>query len=157
MVFDDDTEAAHPFGLQPAELAQAHDPMPPTPKAPARGLSPEFDRSILFPHLLMELVEKGEQSLIRDGARTGGAVSPGVVAAPTDGQGRTEPRYPMVRFLSPDKCISHVDSLAKYAAAFFKMSRSSVTRASRRTSLKPYWSSIYVASTITGKMEVPPG
>jgi hypothetical protein len=58
MVFHADAEASHPFGYQPAELAQARHPMPPTPQPPVRGLAPEFDRAILVPHLVMDLLEE---------------------------------------------------------------------------------------------------
>jgi hypothetical protein len=36
----------------------------------------------------------------------------------------------MVFFMGADEGVPHRDSLAKYAAAFFRMSRSSVTRLS---------------------------
>src|SRR5687768_870020 len=132
MVFDDDTEAPHSFRFQPPKLAQPRHPMPPTPNASARRLTPEFDRPILFPHLLMDLAEQMEHALIFDGACTARAISPGIVAAATDGQGVTEPRHSIGSLLSSDKRVSHVDSLAKYPAAFFKMSRSSMTRANSR-------------------------
>ena len=73
-------------------------------------------------------------ALVLRGPHTGWTIPPRIVAAPTDGKRAAEARHRMVRLLSPDKRVSHVDSLAKYAAAFFKMSRSSVTRANSRFS-----------------------
>lgn len=99
---------------------------------PFISFAPEFDRAILLPHLAMELAQDQKELLIRRDARTRWAILPGIVAAATHMQGPTEARHPMVRLLSLDERVPHVDSLAKYAAAFFKMSRSSVTRASSR-------------------------
>src|SRR5262245_14725163 len=134
MMLHDDTEAAHPFSLQPTELAQARHPMPATANAAGRGLSPEFDRTILFPHLLMNLTEQGEEPTIGDYSRTHRAIPPGIVAAAANPQCRTEGCHAMGRCVSPDECVFQGDSLAKYAAAFFKNSRSSVTRANSRRS-----------------------
>src|SRR5437016_903329 len=115
-----------------------------TTNAPVPGLPPEFDGPILLSHLLVNLTEKREQLLILGGPHTYGAIPPDVVAATTHGEGRTQATDAMGPFLSPDEHVSHVDSLAKHAAAFFKMSRSSVTRANSRLS-RARWRRVQLA------------
>ena len=53
---------------------------------------------------------------------------PSVVAAGMDGHHMTEPADRVLGFMGQDEGVPYRDSLAKYAAAFFRMSRSSVTR-----------------------------
>ena len=131
-MLDKDPEPPHPFRLELAELPQPNNPMPPTLNAAAPSFSPEFDRTIFFPRLLMELAQQGEQPLILNRPLTRWSISPGIIATATDIESRAETRDSMRGCVSPDKRVFHVDSLAKYVAAFFKMSRSSVTRANSR-------------------------
>ena len=49
---------------------------------------------------------------------------------------RAHPAHAMGTFVTLDKRVPYPDSLAKYAAAFFKMSRSSLTRLSSALSLR---------------------
>ena len=44
---------------------------------------------------------------------------PLTIATATDPQDRTDPDHQMMRLLSPDKRVLHLDSCAKYFAAFF--------------------------------------
>jgi hypothetical protein len=70
--------------------------------------------------------------LIGGRASAQGPLPPRIVAHATHGKGCTQARDPMRPLLRSDKAIAHGDSRAEYAAAFSKMSRSSVTRASSR-------------------------
>ncbi len=84
------------------------------------------------------VLDQSKQALIFLGALTVGRAQPGVIARPVDPQypaHRTHPEFPTVGLHEGVLCPY---PLAKYAAAFFRMSRSSVTRRnsafSRRTS-----------------------
>src|SRR5687767_15419353 len=59
---------------------------------------------------------------------------PVVVPAATDLEDLTHPRDTKLFAVSSDKGVLHLSSLAKYAAAFFKMSRSSLTCSNSRLS-----------------------
>ena len=86
-----------------------------------------------------------EQLPVRANSRPFGACPPRVVAARMDCHHGTQATYAMLLFLRPDKRVLHPDALAKYAAAFFRMSRSSVTRfcsAFRRRISAPYSSAL---------------
>src|SRR5213594_1978826 len=113
---------------------QPRDAMPPTREADLLQRVPQLDRPILFPCLPMQAAQHRQQPLIGFGTGTHRPVPPGVVAAAAHGEGRAESCHPMRARMLLDKAVSHPDSLAKYAAAFFKISRSSVTRASSRFS-----------------------
>ena len=73
-----------------------------------------------------------EHAGIGAGPRTGWAASPGIVAASTHAQRPAQRCEPTLCLMRVDKAIPHVDSVAKYMAAFFKMSRSSRSRAFSR-------------------------
>lgn len=59
-----------------------------------------------------------------------GGLEPGIEAADLDAQAATHRPDREQRTMLGDERVSHFASLAKYAVAFFRMSRSSVTRAS---------------------------
>ena len=85
-------------------------------------------------HLPVNLTENRKQLLILGYTHTQEAIRPGIVTAQTHGEGRTQATNAMGPFLRPDEPVSHLDSLAKNAAAYFKMSRSSVILANSRVS-----------------------
>jgi hypothetical protein len=64
----------------------------------------------------MQVPEHWEQPLILDGPGTHRSIPPGIVPAATDGEGGAHACDPMRVFVSPNIRVSHVDSLAKYAA-----------------------------------------
>ena len=64
----------------------------------------------------MQVPEHREEPAILSHAGTHRPIPPGIVSAPTDREGRTEAGDPMGALVSPNKRVSHVDSLAKYAA-----------------------------------------
>lgn len=131
---DDHAAPPHPPGFHLPHLAEPGDPMPSASNAPAPGLSPVRNGTLLFPHCLMELAETRPPPLIRNRPRTWRPLSPGIVPTAAHREGCTAPRDSIGLFMSPNRRVLHVDSLATYAAAFFTRSRSSVTRArSRRT------------------------
>src|SRR5574343_34235 len=74
------------------------------------------------------VLDQAEQTLIFLGTRRGRIGSPGVVAAGMNGHHMAQPANRIHRFVGLDECVPYRDSLAKCAAAFFRMSRSSVTR-----------------------------
>ena len=132
MVLNDDAEPTHAPRFQASELPQPGHAMPPTvDTAFLQGL-PQLDRTVLFPRLPMQAAQHRKQLLIRFAPGTRGPLPPGIVAAATDAEDRAETCHAMRACVVVNKCISHRDSLAKYRAAFFKMSRSSVTRAKSR-------------------------
>ena len=59
-----------------------------------------------------------------------GMFLPGVIAAGVHIHDHAQLTNSMGLLVALDECVPHPDCLAKYAAAFFKMSRSSVTRLS---------------------------
>ena len=132
MVFHDHAEPTDPPGFQVRELPQARHAMAATSDPVPIQDPTQFNSPVLFPRLPMEAAQLGGQPLIFDRAGTHRPIPPGIVAATTDREGRTEVGDPVGALLGPDERVFHVDSLAKYAAAFLKMSRSSVTRANSR-------------------------
>src|SRR5712692_1535014 len=74
------------------------------------------------------------QALILLCAPTHWALAPGIETTPGDVEHPTQDSHRIDRLLRLDEAISHPDSLAKKATAFFKMSRSMRTcSSSRRT------------------------
>jgi hypothetical protein len=70
--------------------------------------------------------------LIRLRPRTGRSTVPGIEPASTHPQHSAQWGQPKLPSSGLDEGVLHCDALAKYAAAFFKISRSSVTRVSSR-------------------------
>ena len=85
-----------------------------------------IDRATFEPGLF----DVAEQPFVFDRAGAVGRLQPGVIAARMNHHHLAETPHREVTLRFPDKCDPHSDVLAKYAAAFFKMSRSSVTRLS---------------------------
>ena len=89
------------------------------------------------------LLDLARQVLVRDATSRLGLVLPSVITAGVHLQYVAQRTHCMLLLVIPDERVPHPDPLAKYAAAFFKTSRSSVTRfnsASNRLSLA-VWSS----------------
>jgi len=76
------------------------------------------------------VLEQAQQPLIVLGTRAHRIGLPGVVAAGMHRHDLAHAAHAVLVFMPFDKCVLHPDCLAKYAAAFFRMSRSSVTRLS---------------------------
>ena len=76
------------------------------------------------------LLDQPQQPLILPLPRRDRRCAPGIVAAGMHFHHPAHASHRMLGFMSPDECVPYRDSLAKYAAAFFRMSRSSVTRLS---------------------------
>lgn len=74
----------------------------------------------------MQLSERGleHQVALMTGTGLSLPFAPGIIAAATDFQYTAEDREGIYRVLRVDKPEGHVDSLAKNAVAFFKISRS---------------------------------
>jgi hypothetical protein len=90
--------------------------------------SPRLYRSVSLSATLMNFTDLYKQSPLLPaplGLRT---ISPSVIATATDLKHFTHPRDPKFSNVSPDERVLYLSSLAKYAAAFFRMSRSSLTR-----------------------------
>ncbi|KIU54607.1 hypothetical protein QV12_00130 [Pseudomonas putida] len=76
------------------------------------------------------MLDQTQQSLVVFGAYRLRLRQPGVIAAGMDFQRQAKPSNRIVARALLDKGVLQPHSLAKYAAAFFNMSRSSVTRLS---------------------------
>src|SRR5881628_3721372 len=125
---------APPQGDQPRQAAEAGHPMAAEGDALAPEHVPHLPRPVGFPRLLVQEPHPVDQPLVGLRPPAGGPALPGTEPAATDRQDRTHARDPELHPMRLDKPILHGDSRAKYTAAFFKMSRSSVTRASSRLS-----------------------
>src|SRR5512142_3183372 len=87
-------------------------------------LAVAIDPAALQPGLL----DQSQQPLVLAGtARLRGSL-PGVLAAGVDSHHSAQATHGVQALVGLDKCVPYPDTLAKYAAAFFRMSRSSVTR-----------------------------
>src|SRR5690606_42046960 len=73
-------------------------------------------------------LHQGQQPLVFMMALTMGIAPPGVVTANVNVENLAEPAHRILSRILLDKRVLQPDSLAKYAAAFFNMSRSSVSR-----------------------------
>lgn len=82
------------------------------------------------------LFEQAQKPLVVLGARARRFSLPSVVAAGVHSHDFAHTAHAMLMFMALDKCVLHPDCLAKYAAAFFRMSRSSVTRLSSAFNLR---------------------
>src|SRR2546422_10863452 len=125
---------APPQGDQPRQAAEAGHPMAAAGDALAPEHVPHLPRPVGFPRLLVQEPHPVDQPLVGLRPPAGGPALPGIEPAATDRQDRTHARDPELHPMRLDKPILHGDSRTKYTAAFFKMSRSSVTRASSRLS-----------------------
>ena len=98
-----------------------------------------IDRAALKPGLL----DLAGQLLVLFGSGRLRTMAPGVVTAGMNIQRQTHPLHRILFLMVLDKRVPHPDCFAKYAAAFFNMSRSSVTRLSSDSSRRilAAWSS----------------
>src|SRR2546422_3919392 len=94
--------------------------------------SPQLDGPVDPAGVLMPPRDLTRQLAIRLRAGTRRTGQPGIEATATHVQHPTHPHNPKLRAVVPHEGVLHGRSLAKYAAAFFKMSRSSVTCANSR-------------------------
>src|SRR2546430_14362755 len=99
-------------------------------KAGGAQRAPELHGAIPLLRGRMELPHAFHQDPIGLRAGTRRASPPRIVPAPAHLQGGAEARQAVLGLMRTDELISHPDSLAKYMAAFFKMSRSSRSRVS---------------------------
>ena len=74
------------------------------------------------------LFDQDQQASIFDGPIGKWLLQPGVVAASMDPQNPAEHHHPMSMPVGVNEGVLYSGSFAKYAAAFFKMSRSSSAR-----------------------------
>src|SRR5690625_1570747 len=77
-----------------------------------------------------------EESLVFPGSPAGLPLAPGVVARAAYAESATHERERVLASVLLDACVLHRDSLAKYAAAFFRKSRSCLTSSNSRRSLR---------------------
>src|SRR5574343_1092779 len=88
------------------------------------NLAITIDATALQPGLL----DQPQQPLIILLAKRRRFRLPGVITTGMHIHNVTEPAHRLLHFVRLDERVPYRDSLAKYAAAFFKMSRSSLTR-----------------------------
>src|SRR5438552_12297 len=101
---------------------------------PAVERPPQLDRPVHAARLVMQAYNLGGQQAIRHGPGTRWAGQPTIEATATHSQDPTHSGDPKLPLVIPNEGVLHGSSLAKYAAAFFKMSRSSLSRAFSRRS-----------------------
>ena len=94
------------------------------------------------------LLDGPEQALVFQGSSAVRLGTPGIKAAGVHCHHLAQPSNRMVSARITNEGVSYPDILAKYAAAFFKMSRSSVTRLSSafRRFISTCWSSAFCRS-----------
>src|SRR5215207_427569 len=88
---------------------------------------PCLDRTVSFFAVLVDLTNFLEQNFIALTALGPFTISPVVVPTATDLECLAHPFHSKFFVVSSDKGVLHLSSLAKYAAAFFRMFRSSLT------------------------------
>src|SRR5581483_4943987 len=116
------------FGLDnPRQSPQARHAVPAAGLPQAHEELPHPPGSVHFPRLPVQDAHAVDQ-------RTLWPSLPGIEATPTDLEHLTQPRHAKLPLLGLDELVLHDDSLAKYLALFFKISRSSVMCASSRFS-----------------------
>jgi hypothetical protein len=125
------TEAATPPREDAVHPAQSGNALAATGDAFGRQMTPHATRAVRLSELCMNALEVRQQASIGNGACTLAAPPPIVVAAARYPQ-QPAPARNACDHLFLDEGVLHPRCLAKYAAAFFSMSRASVTRASSR-------------------------
>src|SRR5207237_2043535 len=91
-------------------------------------LKPSLLRPVGFARLGMHGPDLYQQGLVARSAHTQRALAPLVVATARDLEHRAHALEPELLLMAAHERVPHRRSLAKYAAAFLRMSRSSVTR-----------------------------
>src|SRR5215831_6152140 len=117
-----------------SQASQPGHPMAATRFAHPLQEPPHSPRAVGLACLLVQHPHPLDQEAIALSAHTVGAPLPGRDPTATDLQHPTQTGHAMLVGMDLNERVLHRDSLAKYAAAFFKLSRSSVTRASSRFS-----------------------
>src|SRR5437899_3897265 len=134
MVFGHNAEAAAARGFEALQAAQASHSMFAARNAGVVQRPPQLDRPVHAARLVMQAYNLGGQQAIRHGPGTRWAGQPTIEATATHSQDPTHSGDPKLPLVIPNEGVLHGSSLAKYAAAFFKMSRSSLSRAFSRRS-----------------------
>src|SRR5690348_6749089 len=102
----------------------------------------------------VRVADHAQQALIFDGSLRHGCVQPLIETAARDTQHSAHYLDPKLATVIVDEAVLHSGSLAKYRAAFFRMSRSSSVRRScarnRRISLLASTSSVACFSVLSG-------
>src|SRR5437016_8583449 len=134
MVFCHDAEAAAARGFEALQAAQPGHAMLAAGDACRGQRPPQLDRPVDSACLLVQPDDLGGQGPILDRPGTRGTGQPLIEPATTHTQYPTHPDHAKLRPMGSHEGVLHGRSLAKYAAAFFKMSRSSFSRAFSRRS-----------------------
>lgn len=140
--FDHEAEPPHAASFESVQPAQLGDPVAAARDSRCQQGVPHLDGPIVPFGLPMELLNLLKHAGVGAGPRAGWAASPSVVAAPIHAQRLAQLSEPIRCLVCVDKPIPHGDSLAKYMADFFKMFRSSRSRAfshRRRVSSSVLW------------------
>ena len=114
-----------------AQARQAHQPrhaMLATRFAHVVQIVTDLAIAIDTPAGLPALRNQRSDALVISRALGNGLLLPRVVTARMDRQRRTQATHRILHHVGVDEGVPHPDCLAKYAAAFFRMSLSSVTR-----------------------------
>jgi hypothetical protein len=134
VVFDRLSEPTLALGLYPCGTAQPCDPMATAVLARFPQRMPGPHCAVALARLVMHGLDAGQQTRVLEGTRTRFAAQPFIVAAARHPQRGAETYHAVLVRQAADKGVLHDRSRAKYAAAFFGMSRSSVTRSRSRFS-----------------------
>src|SRR3989339_2167204 len=93
---------------------------------------PGFYGTVVFSGVCMDRLNTIQQSSIFLLSTTYRTTGPSIKTAGADTKNRAHHPHPKRRLVSLNELVLNPDSLAKYCAAFFNMSRSSFTRANSR-------------------------
>src|SRR2546427_762715 len=132
VMLHDDSEAALAPRLDPGPPSQSRYPMLAAGDAPGPEFQPRLHRSVGLAARRVNLLDVPEQRTIAPAASRVTTRPPLVVAAPRYREYPTQPAH--TASVSMHERIPHPRRLAKYAVAFFRMSRSSLSRAFSRRS-----------------------
>src|SRR5882672_8219772 len=132
VVFHHDAEASLAQRFYAVLTAKSGYAMPPAGNAAGTQDPPRLVRAISFARSHMQGANAQQKLSVCQDAAALRPIQPFVEAAARNAQGRTKARDPEPLPMPSDEGVLHGSSRAKYATAFFKMSRSSVTFASSR-------------------------
>src|SRR5256712_6334135 len=132
VMFRHDPKPSAAGGFQALASPQASDSMFAARDARSGQRAPQLDGPIDTAGLVMQADDLRSQLTIRHGAGTHGPGQPLIEPTATHVQHPAHPHNPKLPAMGAHEGVLHGRSLAKYAAAFFKMSRSSVSRATSR-------------------------
>src|SRR5437867_2976288 len=125
-------EAPLSFGFNPSLSSQSCHPVFAAGHAlPVQG-TPGLEGAIGLAMFPVHATNIGQQARIGLDSRARRTLPPLVEPAAGDAQDAAQHGNPELRVVLPDELVPHGSSFAKYAAAFFRMSRSSVTCLSSR-------------------------